>query len=279
MTPPLSDRAGRDPSGSAGWQEVDAGDPRAFLDYLAKVSAQDWAKRLKQQSFALMDIRPGARVLDVGCGRGDDVIALLDLVGPSGAAAGVDSSDAMLDVARQKAVALPNASFHRADAHTLPFDEGSFDACRIERTLEHVRDPQKVLSEMKRVSRPGARIVAGEPDWDTVTVSVDDLDLANRLIHYHTKTFAHGAIGRQLHGLYSSLGLVELVVDAAVVHFTDIEVADQVLKVRGYGRIAADAGVVTRDEATRWEEQVASAAHEGRFFASVCAFTVSGRKR
>ena len=271
---PVSDQRG--PSGSRGWIDVDAGDPSALLDYLRDMSVQDWAQDLRKTTYRHLRTTPGMRLLDVGCGRGEVVLALADIVGAAGSVTGIDFSEAMVATAREAGRGRSNVAFERADAHDLPYPEASFDGCRAERVLEHVRDARRTLGEMRRVCRPGGRVVAAEPDWDTVTVSIDDLDLANRLVWHHTTTFSHGAIGRDLYGLFRGLGFSEIVVEPAVIPFIDLDSADQVLQVRRYGIIAAEAGAAPRADALRWRDQLEAAAREGRFFASITGFVVSG---
>jgi ubiquinone/menaquinone biosynthesis C-methylase UbiE len=88
-------------------------------------------------------------VLDVGAGAGDDLRALAELVSPGGRVVGVDLNPTSAEV-------------QRADACALPFADGTFDACRCDRTLQHVADPQKALAEMVRVTKPGGTVVVSE---------------------------------------------------------------------------------------------------------------------
>ena len=105
-------------------------------------------------------------VLDVGCGLGDDVILMARRLPPGGKATGVDASYAMTSQAERRARGLGlNVCFQTGDAASLPFADGSFDACRAERLLIHVPGPQRVIAEMTRVTRPGGRIAAWNPTW------------------------------------------------------------------------------------------------------------------
>jgi len=95
----------------------------------------------------------GEKVLDVGTGTGHFAF---DLARRGLRVTGVDSSEAMLDVARAKG---RDATFVHADAADLPFADASFDLVLSVTTLEFVPAPQKALSEMWRVTRPGGRMV------------------------------------------------------------------------------------------------------------------------
>ncbi len=87
------------------------------------------------------------RILDVGCGRGFYARAIAALY-PRAAVVGVDYSPAHLAVARAQA---PAANFARADARTLPFPAGAFDAVVCSEVLEHIVEDDRALSEISRV--------------------------------------------------------------------------------------------------------------------------------
>ncbi|QOI99775.1 MAG: bifunctional demethylmenaquinone methyltransferase/2-methoxy-6-polyprenyl-1,4-benzoquinol methylase UbiE [Phycisphaeraceae bacterium] len=110
---------------------------------------------------------PTDRVLDVACGTGD----LTQAFARAGAAEviGLDFTPAMLDVAREKARALPTAEASRVrymggDAQQLPFPDASFDIVSIAFGIRNVADPGRALAEFARVLRPGGRLVVLEFD-------------------------------------------------------------------------------------------------------------------
>src|SRR5437763_144944 len=145
-----------------GWGEVDRSTkPQSYIDYLHGVSALDSVQEVKRKGLELMGVRPGDTVLDVGCGAGDEVVALARMVGESGHAVGVDMSETMVAEGRRRAAdAGVRADFKVGDAQALPFEDRSFDAVRIERTLQHLPDPDRALRELRRVCRPGRRVGA-----------------------------------------------------------------------------------------------------------------------
>ena len=77
-----------------------------------------------------LNLREGARVLDVCCGTGSSAIPAAELVGPSGFVIGIDLADRLLALAREKARqhALQNIAFHAADMLELDYSAESFDA-------------------------------------------------------------------------------------------------------------------------------------------------------
>src|ERR1700690_3247957 len=118
-------------SGFAGVDHTD--DPDYYVGYLDAATALDFMQRFKRQSYEAMGAQPGMRLLDVGCGTGDDVRAMAGIVGPNGSVVGVDNSEKMVGEARKRAeeLGLP-IEFRVGNAAHLDFEDNSFDACRAE---------------------------------------------------------------------------------------------------------------------------------------------------
>lgn len=105
-------------------------------------------------------VRPGARVLDVGCGTGDTTLHAARRVGPSGLALGVDASLTMVECARRRAAAagLAHVGFVHADAQTHRFAPLRFDAIVSTRGLDVFADPDAGLANLGRALRDGGRV-------------------------------------------------------------------------------------------------------------------------
>ncbi|OHT88907.1 class I SAM-dependent methyltransferase [Mycobacteroides saopaulense] len=97
------------------------------------------------------------RLLDVACGPGNFTKYLGQQLNPDALAVGLDFSEPMLRRA-VRVNAADGVAYLRADARTLPFDDGSFDAVCCFAALYLVPEPFKVLDEMIRVLAPGGRI-------------------------------------------------------------------------------------------------------------------------
>ncbi len=107
-------------------------------------------------------LRPGQRVLDLGCGTGYPSILAAQAVGNQGSVVGLDLSDEMLTVARRKANAmgLSNVEFQVTDVTTLPFEDTSFDSVISRFCLMFLPDIPNTVSEISRVLKPGACFAA-----------------------------------------------------------------------------------------------------------------------
>jgi ubiquinone/menaquinone biosynthesis C-methylase UbiE len=112
----------------------------------------------------LADLRPGERVLDVGCGTGVVARLAAERVGPDGSVAGADPSPGMLEVAREAAqtAAIP-ISWYETSAEAMPLPDAAFDVVFCQVALQFVADKPAALREMRRVLAPGGRVYVSTP--------------------------------------------------------------------------------------------------------------------
>ncbi len=136
-------------------------------------------------------------VLDVGTGTGR---AALELAARGAQVTGVDASDEMLRVARERAAAAQAAVvFQQGDAHALPFGDASFDVVVCLRVLMHAPDWRQCLRELCRVSRD--RVVFDYPALRSAAALQSVGRQAAAAIGRRTeayRVFGHGAIVREL---------------------------------------------------------------------------------
>ena len=143
----------------------------------------------------------GSRVvLDIGCGVGHD----LALLAQSGIAAiGVEPSGAFAGSARQRTLGDDaNVAVVQADGEHVPLRDGATDGCRIERVLQHVVDPARLLLEARRCVRSGGLLTIFEPDWGTMRVESEHFDADARWL----ANVRHPEIGANLPELVEQAG-------------------------------------------------------------------------
>ena len=96
--------------------------PGALITFLDARASIEGEREIKELELAMLKLNPGNRVLDVGCGTGDDARKIAALVGPTGTVVGLDASATMVAEARKRALATElSIEFIEADALNLPF--------------------------------------------------------------------------------------------------------------------------------------------------------------
>ena len=257
-------------------------DVKGYVDtgYLNRMA--ELMQHIKQQSYTLMQVRPGRQVLDVGCGPGIDTVLLAQCVGPAGHVAGVDYDPAMVAAADARAAEAGVSSWvdHQvADATSLPFADASFDACRAERMLQHLTDPPAAVAEMVRVTRPGGWVVVADTDWGSMSLATDEVETERRLARVKAERLLHnGYAGRRLYGWLIAAGLTSLSVQPFVIYQTQLAMARYGMSMDELQREALAAGAVTADELARLESSLDKAEEAGQFFGSVNVWLVAGQK-
>ena len=251
-----------------------ADDPSALVAFLDVAKAQPAVVAAKADILELLRLGRGGDALDVGCGFGADVVAMAQRLGRRGRAVGIDSSHAMIAEARRRTRGHGlQVRFEVGDAQRLAFADDSFGASRIETVLQHVPDPERVVREMVRVTRPGGRVAALEFDLGTVFVDHPDVELSNTIRETFIGGATQGSMGRQLPRLFTHAGLVEIDVGARTV-LSDCGFFHLLLD--RHVDLLREEGVVTAEQAGRWWAAIDEAGAAGHFTGGATAFIVAG---
>jgi SAM-dependent methyltransferase len=201
----------------------DPGYQFASGDELARLEIQGRALGpATRMIFTAAGIRPGMRVLDLGCGVGDVTFLAADLVGPDGYVVGVDRWPAAVARARLRAeqAGLAHVRFVEGDIHD-PAPGGPFDAIVGRLVLMHVPDPVTVLRRQATALRAGGLVVPVEHDIHT-TRSLPPTPLLTQAVAWVIEAFAKAgipAIGPRLWGLLPEAGLRPLGMIGIQPHF------------------------------------------------------------
>jgi ubiquinone/menaquinone biosynthesis C-methylase UbiE len=130
----------------------------------ALATVMSWeTRRENDAALALLDVQPRERVLEVGFGHGRGIAAAARLA-RGGLVSGVDHAPDMVAMAARRnrdAIRQGLVDLRQADCSMLPFDAASFDKAWSVHTIYFWNDPRQVLGEIRRVLKPGGRLVLG----------------------------------------------------------------------------------------------------------------------
>ena len=204
--------------------------------------------------FAEAGIRPGMRVLDLGCGAGDVAFVAADLVGPDGSVVGVDRSADALARARLRAGqrGLMQVQFVEGDIHD-PAPGGPFDAIVERLTLWAVPDPAAVLRRQATVLRPGGLVVPVEVDLSPMRW-LPEIPLGAQVKSWLVEGFARAGLtmlGPRLWAIVQEAGLRPLGMIGVQPHFgpdDPVGLAFLVENIRVAAPLIVGTGVATAEE-------------------------------
>lgn len=117
---------------------------------------ENGAQCVSKRMIELAEVGPGQRVLDIATGIGEPALSAASRVGPAGRVVATDLSSQMLDIARERAIALglTNVEFMEADAERLDFPDGSFDAILCRWGVTSLPNPSDTLVAIRRMLVP-----------------------------------------------------------------------------------------------------------------------------
>jgi ubiquinone/menaquinone biosynthesis C-methylase UbiE len=254
------------------YSDVDhSADPVGAAEWMDTMCDWPFIRAYKERTVDLLHVKPGSRLLDVGCGTGHDTRALAVSAGPEGVAIGVDASAVMLKAARTR-----GGAYLQADARALPYDDDTFDGTRIDRVLQHVAGPEDAVHEIGRVTCSGGRVVAIDPDQETLIADVSDRALLRKVKDFRRdRNLCNGTIGRELPRLFRRAGLVDVDCEASTLVLTDPHDA---FGFTTWPRLMQAEGLLTEDEVARWDAEIDAAVANGDFLYAVTFFIASGTK-
>jgi ubiquinone/menaquinone biosynthesis C-methylase UbiE len=137
----------------------------SFYDAVVNIMTLGQARRLRTLTVDQALLKPGEKVLDVGCGTGGLTIPDKLRVGKTGEAAGIDPAPEMIAVARRKASrAGVEIDFRVGVIESLPFPDAIFDAVTSSMMMHHLPKHLQVkgLAEIRRVLKPGGRLLIAD---------------------------------------------------------------------------------------------------------------------
>ena len=170
-------------------------------------------------AFLIPHLRPGLRLLDFGCGPGTISLGLAKAIAP-GKMHGVDMEESQIELARSVAASQgqDNAIFHVGDVTDLEFEDGFFDVAHCSTVLTFVPDTAAVLTEVKRVLKPGGILACREMICESCFTHPDFVlerrawDMFEDLL---TADDGHPQMGKEMKGHIKEAGFVDVRMSAS----------------------------------------------------------------
>lgn len=198
-------------------------DPHRFVNDLDKAAHERLIARLESRArdpifskllekyLGRLSLDSSSKVLDIGCGTGVVLRALVRRLGFEGEAFGVDQCGSFIDaadrLAREENVG-GSLSFKTGDAHNIDFPAGTFDLVIAHTLLSHVTEPVKVLGEIARVLRKDGIAVIFDGDYASLTFAYPDHSFGRKMDQaLANSTFNNPLIMRDLPRLLNDFGL------------------------------------------------------------------------
>ena len=168
----------------------------------------------RSRTMLALNLQAGEHVLDAGCGMGlmSQDIALA--VGPTGRVVGIDNSQPMLELARNRCRDLPQIEFKSDSVEQLGDKSNSFDAAVCGQLLLYLPDVPKALAEFYRVLKPSGRIAIIETDWRSVLLNTNNEALKDRLFADWEASIPSPHLPGRLRGLLLEAGFSAVKIEA-----------------------------------------------------------------
>jgi len=249
-----------------------------FINYLDNATGHFHPVKRLAQSY--LRLKPGERVLDVGCGCGGDIREMAISIIPNGYAVGIDVSRSMIEEARQRSARFVAPSqFVVADAEALPWASAYFDACLADRIFQHLRSPARALNEMLRVIKTGGRVVVADRDWGMVSIDAADTTVSSVVLARACAGIHNGWMGRNLNALFDEAGVQDTEIQTKSINVQSFGVADLLLDLRAVVHHAVAEHRITENAASKWLDDLMERDATKTFLAKITVFIACGTKQ
>jgi ubiquinone/menaquinone biosynthesis C-methylase UbiE len=226
-----------------------------------------------------LDLQPGERVLDIGCGPGLLARDMAASVGHGGRLCGVDVSEDMLTMSRNRCANQPWTEFRRADATQLPYPDDSFDAAVSIQVYEYVADIAAALAELCRVMRPGGRVLIMDTDFGSLVLHTEHKARMQRVLAAWDEHFVHAELPRTLSRQLRDAGFTVRHRDAIPIfnpEYRENVFARHILAIMA-SFVAGRQGV-SREEADAWLAEFVELDKQAKFFFSLNRYVFVAQK-
>jgi len=179
---------------------------------------------LLEKEVEMLDLKPGMKVLDAGCGTGTVARMIAGKVHPS-EVYGIDADSLFISKAKTLAASqgIDNIRFEIGDIENIDYADNTFDLAYCRLVLTHKKNPAKLIAELKRVTRKGGKVAASEYDDGTI-VYYPEMPKMNRIWNRYGQREKKGGrdryFGRKLFSVFTEAGLNQVAIHLLPIHAT-----------------------------------------------------------
>ena len=243
---------------ASGWSDVDdATLPQRLVIGLDRLRADPFFIDQKARLRADLEVEGDERIVDVGCGTGEDAV---DLARIGCTVVGIERSAVMAAEARRRSSAV---SYVVADTGRLPLRSGAFDRVRVDRVLQHLRDGAGAAREWRRVLRRDGVVAIFEPDLTTARIDGLDATAAEAVCRWRAHTRPGAASVTSLREVLEAAALRVVRLESTRLELDDLDRADGIMGLVDWGEAAARAGVLDPAAGRRWRDDARAASRCG----------------
>ncbi|AEV87709.1 methyltransferase [Actinoplanes sp. SE50] len=246
------------------------------LTALTEMGRHPEIRRVRRAGFDALRPAPGMRLLDAGSGSGEVARSLAAETGPRGEVIALDYSAAITAAAIARHDG-GNVRYVTGDVGALELPDDCVDGVWCERVLQHVADPDAAVAELRRVTRPGGRLVLIDTDWDSLAFDGMPARLWAELSAYAARHFTppQRDMGRTLRRRLVAAGLSGLTATPVTCLFGSPESAAVVLPMVN-PRVPAETWQTPPGLREEWLSCVEAAGARGDFLAVLTIWVVTG---
>ena len=217
-----------------------------------------------------MALRAGEVVLDVGPGPGLLAAEMAAIVGPSGVVSGIDQSDPMIAMSRERCKDQAWVDMQLGEATALPYEEGVFDAAVATQVYEYVEDVDLALSQLWRVLRYGGRAFILDTDWDSLIWNNRERARMKRVLEAWDEHLCHPNLPEVLTGMLKRAGFQ--IVGRDIIPMFNPEFHENSYSagiLQGIEAFVPGRNGITEEDARAWAADLRALGEAGEYFFSV----------